>query len=143
MVEEKLPCQPCAVLKPALRNMHGLDLAACLHEKCTASFQSAPCTWKRDLPLEHLHLLAFLHSVSSNKQKRAQKIEKFKLRIQLDIEERRQKEAEHLVVQKKKSLDERTARRSNILRFWGRAQVSHRRLGGCQSIAKGGIIEQK
>lgn len=83
-----------------------------------------------------LVVLLFNFLNPSNTQKRAKKIAEFKQRIQHDIEERRAKEVERLAAQHKKCLDERTARRSNILRFWGRAQVSYRWLAGHRIIAK-------
>lgn len=47
----------------------------------------------------------------------------FKRRVQLEIKERNDKETAGLAAHKKKRSDERIARRSTILRFWGEAQV--------------------
>lgn len=49
----------------------------------------------------------------------------FKRRVQAEIKERKDKETERLAAHAKKRSEERIARRSTILKFWGQAQVSH------------------
>ena len=43
--------------------------------------------------------------------------------MQLDIKERRDKEAERLATLEKKLSDDKIARRALVLDFWGKAQV--------------------
>lgn len=47
----------------------------------------------------------------------------FKRRVQLEIKERKDKETARLAAHKKQRSDERIARRSTIMNFWGKAQV--------------------
>lgn len=47
----------------------------------------------------------------------------FKRRVQAEIKERKDKETERVAAHEKKRSDERIARRSTILKFWGQAQV--------------------
>lgn len=54
---------------------------------------------------------------------REQQVADLKRRVQLEIKERKEKEAARLEAHKKKRSDEKIARRSTILRFWGKAQV--------------------
>lgn len=54
---------------------------------------------------------------------REQQVNDFKRRVQLEIKERKDKETARQAAHKKKRSDERIARRSTILKFWGKAEV--------------------
>lgn len=57
------------------------------------------------------------------KQKRAKQLADFRHRVQLEIKERRDKEAKRLATEEKKLSDDKIARRAVILNFWGKAKV--------------------
>lgn len=54
---------------------------------------------------------------------RSKKIADFKQRVEAEIKESKDKQTERLVAHTKKRSDEKIARRSTILNFWGQAQV--------------------
>ena len=66
--------------------------------------------------MQHLVLALPAHN-------RAKKLADFRHRVQLDIKERRDKEAERLATLEKKLSDDKIARRALVLDFWGKAQV--------------------
>lgn len=101
------------------------------HEGCDA-IASGPCVEDKEGYTPPTHAIfnrsaplppppRFLNtSVQTNRE---QQVNDFKRRVQLEIKERKDKETARLAAHKKKRSDEKIARRSTILKFWGKAEV--------------------